>query len=123
MTESTLNVVLFPVPIPENLLDALLCEGALKLLTQAMESEVEARFRARKHLVDEHGHQAVVRNGLSARSLGSTSMETLNSATLVKEVAEIIVFVMKLRRPPDHGPCTTFDKTSTLPVNYLKGVS
>lgn len=70
MTESTLNVVPFPVPIPENLLDALLREGALKLLTQAVEAEVEARLQARKHLVDEHGHQAVVRNGyLPARSI------------------------------------------------------
>jgi transposase-like protein len=44
-------------------LDAILKAGALRLLEQAVQSEVSAYISAHSHQVDEHGHRLVVRNG------------------------------------------------------------
>ncbi|MEO0960273.1 MAG: IS256 family transposase [Pseudomonadota bacterium] len=44
-------------------LDEILREGARKMLTRAIQEEVDAYLERRSHLVDEKGHRLVVRNG------------------------------------------------------------
>jgi putative transposase len=51
-------------------LDELFRQGARRMLTVALEAEVEAYIAAHAELVDEHGHRLVVRNGHApARSI------------------------------------------------------
>ena len=44
-------------------LDAIVAEGARRMLAAALEAEVEAYVSSLIHEVDEHGHRLVVRNG------------------------------------------------------------
>ncbi len=44
-------------------LDALVCEGARRMLAVALEAEVAAYIAAHTHELDERGHRLVVRNG------------------------------------------------------------
>ena len=44
-------------------LDAIVAEGARRMLAAALEAEVEAYVSSLTHEVDEHGHRLVVRNG------------------------------------------------------------
>src|ERR1039457_3758943 len=44
-------------------LDAIVAEGARRMLAAALEAEVDAYVSSLTHEVDEHGHRLVVRNG------------------------------------------------------------
>jgi putative transposase len=44
-------------------LDAIVAEGARRMLAAALEAEVEAYVSSFTHEVDQHGHRLVVRNG------------------------------------------------------------
>ncbi len=60
------SVVSLPRPgasVAEDPLLAVLREGARRMLTQAIEAEVEAFLAAHAALVDEHGRRRLVRNG------------------------------------------------------------
>ncbi|MEM9294155.1 MAG: IS256 family transposase [Acidobacteriota bacterium] len=64
MPETTANLLEFPADDGlRNALDEILREGARKMLTQAIQEEVDAYLERRNHLVDEKGHRLVVRNG------------------------------------------------------------
>ncbi|MEM9556495.1 MAG: transposase [Acidobacteriota bacterium] len=64
LAKTTANLLEFPADdgLP-NALDEILREGARKMLTQAIQEEVDAYLERRSHLVDENGHRLVVRNG------------------------------------------------------------
>jgi transposase-like protein len=57
------NLLAFPRESSQTTLDAVLRAGALRLLSEAIEAEVESYLSSREHLVDESDHRQVVRNG------------------------------------------------------------
>lgn len=64
MPETTANLLEFPADDAlRSALDEILREGARKMLTRAIQEEVDAYLERRSHLVDEKGHRLVVRNG------------------------------------------------------------
>lgn len=63
MPENTPNLLEFPADSIQNALDEILREGARKMLSQAIQEEVDLYLEKRSHLVDENGHRLVVRNG------------------------------------------------------------
>lgn len=63
MPENTPNLLEFPADGIQNALDEILREGARKMLSQAIQEEVDLYLEKRSHLVDENGHRLVVRNG------------------------------------------------------------
>jgi putative transposase len=52
-----------PAAVGGSLLDELARDGARQMLAAALQAEVAAYIDAHAHLVDEHGHRLVVRNG------------------------------------------------------------
>ena len=52
-----------PAGVGGSLLDQLARDGARQMLAAALQAEVAAYIDAHAHLVDEHGHRLVVRNG------------------------------------------------------------
>src|SRR5690554_3292456 len=66
MTDATTEPFVFPTspdPASDDPLTAILRQGARRLLSQAVEAEVEQWIAEHAHLVDERGHRQVVRNG------------------------------------------------------------
>ena len=59
-----------PAAISQDVLAEILHDGAHRLLSQAVEAEVDAWLESHKHMTDEQGRRQVVRNGhLPKRSL------------------------------------------------------
>lgn len=71
MSESTSKLLDFPGE-PQDVLEALLREGARRMLADAIEAEVDAYVGARRGVTDEQGRRLVVRNG----SLPSRRLQT-----------------------------------------------
>ena len=71
MSESTSKLLDFPRE-PQDLLEALLREGARRMLADAIEAEVDAYVGARRGVTDAQGRRLVVRNG----SLPSRRLQT-----------------------------------------------
>ena len=70
MPKATENLIQFPQESKSSVLDAILRDGAQKMLGTAIEAEVAAYVTAHIHLLDEAGHHLVVRNGhLPERSI------------------------------------------------------
>ena len=65
MVEATTKSYAFPVPndSPRDVLTDVLREGARRMLAEAIDDEVRLYTNQRTDLVDEKGHQQVVRNG------------------------------------------------------------
>ena len=63
MQEFSVDRFIVPGPACEGMLTALLKEGRRKMLSQAIEAEVEDWIEKHEHLRDERGHRQVVRNG------------------------------------------------------------
>jgi len=63
MDQGTTDSIRFPEASSQDVLTAILREGAQKLLTQAIETEVGTHIAAHQELRDERGHRLVVRNG------------------------------------------------------------
>ena len=63
MHEPTTNTLTFPSSRHRDVLTEILHDGAQRLLTQAIDIEVEDYLNARQHLMDGRGHRQVVRNG------------------------------------------------------------
>ena len=81
MEESIENVVPFPDGSSKDVLDEILREGARRLLTRAIETEVETYLTERQHVVDAEGRRQVVRNG----HLPERSLQTPMGAIPVKQ--------------------------------------
>jgi transposase-like protein len=108
-------------------LDALLREGARRMLAVALETEVEAYIAAHTELVDEHGHRLVVRNGHApARTLatGVGQVEVvrprvddrrLDAATGQRVQFHSVILPRWCRRSPKVA--------EVLPLLYLHGLS
>jgi putative transposase len=62
MSEATTSSVCFP-STPTDFMTQILREGAQRMLTAAIEAEVQEYVATRHALVDEEGHRQVVRNG------------------------------------------------------------
>ena len=71
MSESTSKLLDFPRE-PQDVLEALLREGARRMLADAIEAEVDAYVGARRGVTDAQGRRLVVRNG----SLPSRRLQT-----------------------------------------------
>jgi putative transposase len=70
MEESSGKLVAFPQESSRDVLSEVLREGARRMLSTAIEGEVQGYLAAREELVDDAGHRLVVRNGyLPARTL------------------------------------------------------
>lgn len=63
MSDVTTKADALPLPSEQDVLTAVLRQGATQRLAQAIQAEVAAYFDARSHLRDEAGRQQVVRNG------------------------------------------------------------
>ena len=81
MPKANENLISFPQESSGSILDGILRDGARELLGRAIEDEVAAYLDERKHLVDDSGHQLVVRNG----HLPERSIQTPMGAVPVKQ--------------------------------------
>lgn len=124
MPENTPNLLEFPAENAKSALDEILREGARKMLIQAIQEEVDLFVENRRHLVDEHGHRLVVRNGTHP----SREIQTPLGALEVKQPR------VRDRRAPEQREIFSpkilppyLRKTKSLeeliPWLYLKGVS
>lgn len=116
------NVIVMPTPEEIDPLTSLLRDGARKLLTQAVEAELEAFLSAYQGLEDNRGRRAVVRNGY------------LPERQVMTGIGEVSVQVPKTRDRSGSGlhfrsslipPYLKRTKSvaTLLPVLYLKGIS
>ena len=124
MNEPSENLVEFPGQSTSTTLDAVLRDGAQRLLVQAIEDEVASYLSSREHLVDESGRRLVVRNG----HLPERTIQTPLGGVTVKQPR-----VRDRRSPQDRETFRSsllppyLRKTKSLedllPWLYLKGVS
>jgi len=126
MTEATPIINIHKAPTTRNALDAILYEGATKLLQVAIEAEVAAYIEAHAAERDEEGHRLVVRNGHApARNIQSGLGPIPVSRPRVDD-----------RRVDEHGNRLRFERSllppylrrsksieELLPWLYLKGIS
>ena len=121
MTKSTLNVVSEPV-VESDPLHELIRSGARKLINEAVQAELNQLLRQFSDLTDEHGHQAIVRNGY------------LPERTVQTGVGDVSVKVPKVRDrsgsgikfnsallPPYLKRAKSVDEL--IPWLYLRGIS
>jgi putative transposase len=113
---------LTPGPSP---LDALVREGARKMLQAALESEVEAFLAQHAARVDDRGHRQVVRNGhLPAREIvtGAGPLEVVQPRVRDKSanILERVKFSSSIL-PPYLRKSKTIEEL--IPWLYLKGIS
>ena len=63
MNESTARRLVVPAAESRDVLTEILFNGAQRLLSQAIEAEVEGWLESHQHLLDDNGHRQVVGNG------------------------------------------------------------
>ncbi len=63
MNESTTPALELPAATSQDVLTGNLRDGAQRLLSQAIEAEVDTWIESHKHVTDERGRRQVVRNG------------------------------------------------------------
>ena len=63
MNESTAPALELPATTSQDVLTGILRDGAQRLLSQAVEAEVDTWIESHKHVTDEQGRRQVVRNG------------------------------------------------------------
>jgi len=124
MNDATMNAAALPLPAEQDVLTAVLRQGATQLLAQAIQAEVAAYLAARSELRDGDGRQQVVRNG-------SRPQRTILTGIGPVEVKQPRV---QDRRPPDQREQFSsailppyLRKTKSIeeliPWLYLKGLS
>jgi putative transposase len=124
MRESSNPIVSLPAVGVQDVLTSILRDGAQQLLMQAVAAEVAEWIDARRHVLNEQGHQQVVRNG------------HLPERTLVTGVGPVQVKQPRVldRRPADEAESFSskilppyLRKTKSIeeliPWLYLKGIS
>jgi len=124
MEERSGKLVAFPQESSRDVLSEVLREGARRMLSTAIEAEVQGYLAAREELVDAAGHRLVVRNGyLPARTLQTALGDVPVQQPRVRD-----------RRPPAQRETfqsailppylrRTKSLEELLPWLYLKGVS
>ena len=121
---STSDVQIVPLPQSQDVLSDILRQGAQKMLSQAIEAEVQEWIEQRAEHRDEYGRQQVVRNGF------------LPERSLLTGIGEVPVQQPRVRdrRPPDQRekfasailpPYLRKTKSveELIPWLYLKGIS
>ncbi len=124
MSNSMTETVQFPIPLCSDALTEILRDGAQRLLTQAVQIEIQQWIDARTDQVDAQGHRQVVRNGYLPERLVLTGM----GAVAVKQPR------IEDRRP--EGQRETFERKilppylrrtqsvdEAIPWMYLYGIS
>jgi|SRR5882672_1360255 len=125
MHEPITNTLTFPSSSSRDVLTEILHDGAQRLLTQAINLEVEQYLTSRQHVVDDRGHHQVVRNGY------------LPERSIITSVGSIHVKQPRVRdrRPPESGGERFTSKIlprylrkakaieELIPWLYLKGIS
>jgi putative transposase len=124
MEEPTGKLIRFPQESSRDVLGQVLYDGACRMLTAAIEREVQTYVSAREHLVDELGHQLVVRNGhLPARTIQTPLGDVPVKQPRVRDrrpVGERETFHSSILPPYLRKTKSLED---LLPWLYLKGVS
>jgi len=124
MSDATTNAHALPLPAQQDVLTAVLHDGATRMLAQAIQAEVDAYLAAHAHLRDEAGRQLLVRNG------------SLPQRTILTGIGPVAV---KQPRVRDRRPAPQREKFSSsilppylrktksieelIPWLYLKGIS
>lgn len=124
MSESTSKLIEFPVQSSANALEEILRQGAHKMLAQAIQAEVDAFIAERDHLVDENGHQQVVRNGyLPKRKIQTPlgGLEVQQPRVRDRRPLEEREFFSSSILPPYLRKTQSIE--DLIPWLYLKGVS
>ncbi len=124
MTDATTNADALPLHSENDVLTAVLRQGATQLLAQAIQAEVAAYLEARSQLRDDAGRQQVVRNGF------------LPQRTILTGIGPVEVKQPRVqdRRPPEQREKFSsailppyLRKTKSIeeliPWLYLKGIS
>jgi transposase-like protein len=105
----------------ESSLDAIVREGALRMLTSALQLEVEEYIQKHRDLVDENGHRVVVKNGVSqSRTITVGSGSISLRAPRVDDRRDGEKFLSSIL-PPYLRKSPKIE--SLLPLLYLKGLS
>ena len=123
MQEVTTRSVSFPSTGSQDVLTAILRDGAQRLLAEAVEAEVRAWIESHAHVQDEAGRRQVVRNGyLPKRSIltGIGSVDVEQPRVLDRRGAEGESFSSKIL-PPYLRKTRSLEEL--IPWLYLKGVS
>ena len=125
MSEATTTTPLRATP-PKDALSEVLRNGAQRMLTAALEAEVEAYIEGQKHSLDQRGHRLVVRNGhLPEREITSgigpleVRQPRINDRR-VDEAGERLHFTSSIL-PPYLRRTKSIDEL--VPWLYLKGIS
>jgi transposase-like protein len=124
MTERSNSRLAFPATTSQDVLTAILRDGAQRLLSQAVEAEVAQWIASRADVTDEAGRRQVVRNGyLPKRSIttGIGAVEVQQPRVLDRRTtAEAERFSSKIL-PPYLRKTKSLEEL--IPWLYLKGVS
>ena len=125
MSEATTTTPLRATP-PKDALSEVLRNGAQRMLTAALEAEVEAYIEGQKHSLDQRGHRLVVRNGhLPEREITSgigpleVRQPRINDRR-VDEAGDRLHFTSSIL-PPYLRRTKSIDEL--VPWLYLKGIS
>ena len=123
MQEATTRSVSFPSTSSQDVLTAILRDGAQRLLAEAVEAEVREWIASHAHVTDDAGRRQVVRNGyLPKRSIltGIGSVDVEQPRVLDRRGAEGESFSSKIL-PPYLRKTRSLEEL--IPWLYLKGVS
>ena len=107
-------------------LDEILHEGAMKMLIETIENEVETYLQAHRHAIDEQGHRLVVRNGHARERTVVTPVGTLKVRAprvddrRTDERGQRMRFTSKILPPYLRR---TKSVEELIPWLYLKGIS
>lgn len=124
MSEATREVLSLPVPGVADMLTSVLREGAQRMLTQAIEAEVESYLAARADLRNAAGHRQVVRNGyLPQRTIltGVGPLDVTQPRVLDRRSGEEAECFSSKILPPYLRKTKSLEEL--IPWLYLKGVS
>src|SRR5690554_4889818 len=121
MSKSTLNIVSEPV-VESDPLHELIRSGARKLINEAVQAELEQLLKQFSDLTDEHGRQAIVRNGyLPERTVQTGVGDVAVKVPKVRDRSGSGVKFNSALLPPYLKRAKSVDEL--IPWLYLRGVS
>ncbi len=121
MSKSTLNIVSEPV-VESDPLHELIRSGARKLINEAVQAELEQLLKQFSDLTDEHGRQAIVRNGyLPERTVQTGVGDVAVKVPKVRDRSGSGVKFNSALLPPYLKRAKSVDEL--IPWLYLRGIS